>query len=182
MPNTMKPIASLNDDEFPHIVQRAVALPEVPPLLVRAAIDLWAASHQVALKSAGKAPLRLVIAALSFDSWARPPVALGMRVAVSDTRHLLFRTMGRDIDLRISPAADHFTLSGQVLGPDESGTVKLVKQSGDGLKDSDLRVASFDALGEFRFDNVRGGTYRLTLRMGSNSIGLPPVEVGTRPR
>lgn len=178
----MKPIENLSDDEFAQIVQRAIALPDAPPLFVRAATGLWAAPHPVAPKSVGKAPLRLVISALAFDSWTRPRVALDMRAVVSDTRHLLFRAMGRDIDLRISPAANHFTLTGQVLGPDESGTVKLVKQSGDGPEDSDSRVASFDALGEFRFDSVRGGTYRLTLRMGSNSIGLPPVEVGARTR
>jgi hypothetical protein len=181
MPNAMKPIASLNEDEFAHLAQYAIALADAPPSLVRAAIDLWPASPPVAWKSVAEAALHLAIAALRFDSWARPPVAMGMRAAVSDTRHLLFSALGRDIDLRISPAADHFTLTGQVLGPEEPGMVELIKHSGDGLNPSDSRVAPLDALGEFRLDRVRGGAYRLTLRVGGDEIALPPIVVGERP-
>jgi hypothetical protein len=182
MPKAIKPVDSLSDGEFAQIVRRAIALPDAPPMLVRAAIDLWTDSRPHAPKSVDRAALCLVIAELSFDSWARPAVAFGMRAAVSDTRHLRFRAMGRDIDLRISPAAAHFTLTGQVLGPDEPGVVKLVEHSDDGLKPSVSLVTSLDALGEFRLDGVRRGTYRLTLRMGCNEIRLPPVEVGARPR
>ena len=182
MPNAIKPIDNPSDEELAHILRAAIALPDAPPSLVRAAIDLWSASPPVELKSIAQAAVRLVIAALSFDSWARPPVALDMRAAMSDTRHLLFRAMGRDIDLRISPAAAHFTVTGQVLGPDEPGVVKLVEHGNDGLKPSVSLVTSLDALGEFRLDGVRRGTYRLSLRMGSNEIRLPPVEVGARPR
>ena len=113
---TMKPIDSLSDDEFAHLVQRSVALPDAPPSLVRAAIDLWPGAQPSALQSAAEAAWRLVTAVLSFDSWAQPPVALGMRAAPSSTRHLLFSAQGRDIDLRISPAAEHFALTGQILG------------------------------------------------------------------
>ena len=178
----MKPIDSLNDDEFANLVQRAVALPDAPPLLTRAAVDLWPASRPAALTSVAQAAVRLVVAVLSFDSWARPPVALGLRSVASDTRHLLFSAMGRDIDLRISPAADHFALTGQILGPDTSGVVELVTQSGDGLGGSASFIAPLDDLGEFRLDGVRGGTYRLLLRMGCDEIALPPIEVGARPR
>ena len=98
----------------------------------------------------------------------------------SDTRHLLFSAKGRDIDLRISPAAEAFALSGQILGPDDTGVVELVTQS-DGAPDSGAaRVAPVDALGEFRLDGVRGGTYRLTLRMGGDEIVLPAIDVGAR--
>jgi hypothetical protein len=181
MPNTMKPVDSLSDDEFAHLVQHSIALPDAPPWLVRAALDLRTTSHSVALKRVAQAALHLVIAALSFDSWDRPSVALGMRATVSDTRHLLFSAVGRDIDLRISPSTDHFALTGQILGPDESGVVELATQSSDGLETSDTRIASLDALGEFRLDGVRSGTYRLTLRLGGNEIVLPPIDVGRAP-
>lgn len=183
----MKPVDRLSDDEFVHRVQQAVALPDAPPLLVRAAIDLWPARQPAALKSVAQAALRLVTAVLSFDSWARPSVALAMRAGTSDTRHLLYSAMGRDIDLRITPAADHFALTGQVLGPDESGVVELATQPGAGIEAPDApdapdaRHAPLDALGEFRLDGVRGGTYRLTLRMSGDEIVLPPIEVGVRP-
>jgi hypothetical protein len=175
----MKSFDLLSDDEFVHLVQRAVKLPDVPPKLARAAINLWPATQPTTLRSVANAGLRLVEAVLSFDSWAGTPVALGMRSATSDTRHLLFSAMGRDIDLRISPAAGHFALTGQILGPDEAGVIELA-QHVDGLQVFDARVVPIDAMGEFRLDNVPGGIYQLTLRMGGDEIVLPPVEVGAR--
>ena len=176
----MKPVESLSDDEFAHLVQRAVALPDAPRALVRAAIELWPATRPTPLKSVAQAGLRLVSAALSFDSWAQPLLASGMRAGASDTRHLLFSAMGRDIDLRISPAADRFALTGQILGPDEAGRVELATQPAGDTDDADAQVALLDALGEFRLDGVRGGTYRLTLRMGGDKIVLPTIVVGER--
>ena len=181
----MKPVHSLSDDEFVHLVQRALALPDAPQRLVRAAIELWPAARPSALKSMADSALRLVAAALSFDSWSRPATALGMRAGASDTRHLLFSAMGRDIDLRITPAADHYALTGQILGPDDAGRVELALQADAGSAPpdgADARVAALDSLGEFRLDGVRGGTYRLTLRLGGDEIVLPPIEVGARPR
>jgi hypothetical protein len=178
----MKPVETLSDDEFAHLVQRAVGLPDAPPSLVRAAIDTWPGTRSATLHSVAAAALRLVSAVLQFDSWAQPAVALGMRAASSDTRHLLFSAMGRDVDLRISPVADGFALTGQILGPDESGVVELAPDSGEHADAPDARIVSLDELGEFRLDGVQGGTYRLTLRVGGDEIVLPAVVVGERPR
>lgn len=177
----MKTIDRLNDVEFAQLVQRAVAMPDVPPRLERAAIELWSTGQPNTLKSVAAAGLRLVTAALSFDSWARPPLAMGMRSVASDTRHLLFSAQGRDIDLRISPAADQFALTGQILGPDEAGVIELAARTHEGQKASGARIVPLDALGEFRLDGVPGGTYQMTLRMGGDEIVLPPIEVGSRP-
>ena len=155
-------------------------MPDVPPRLARAAIDLWSTAQPNTVKSVAAAGLRLITAVLSFDSWARPPLALGMRSVASDTRHLLFSAQGRDIDLRISPVSNQYALSGQILGPDESGLIELSAQPADGREASGARVVSLDALGEFRLDGVPGGTYLMTLRMGGDEIVLPPIEVGTR--
>ena len=106
---------------------------------------------------------------------------MGMRSVASDTRHLLFSAQGRDIDLRISPAADQFALTGQILGPDEAGVIELAARAHDGQKASGARIVPLDALGEFRLDGVPGGTYQMTLRMGGDEIVLPPIEVGCRP-
>ena len=176
----MKPFDKLSDDEFAHLAQRAAKLPDAPPALVRAAVALWPARPAASLSEVARSALRLITAVLSFDSWAQPPVALGMRSLASDTRHLLFSAMGRDIDLRISPAAEHYALSGQILGPDEAGMVELSTEPGGGNADGGAYIASLDELGEFRLDGVRGGTYRLTLRMGSDEIVLPPIEVGLK--
>jgi hypothetical protein len=175
----MKPIHDLSDDELARLVQRAAALPDAPAALVRAAIDLWRPPAPVeSLRSTAQAAWRLVVATLSFDSWAVPAVA-GMRALPSETRHLLFTACGRDIDVRISPAAvDDFCITGQILGPDASGSIELVKQSGD--DPGVLHAAPLDPLGEFRLDGVRGGTYRMTLRTVANEIVMPPIVVGPR--
>jgi hypothetical protein len=178
--SAMKPIDDLSDDEFAHLVQRAVALPDAPESVVRAAIDLWPVPQRTALKDLARAGVRLVRAVLTFDSWASPAVAMGMRSVASDTRHLLFSAQGRDIDLRISPAADHFALTGQILGPDEAGAVELVTHAEGGLQAQEAHAAPLDAMGEFRLDGVRGGTYQLTLRVGADEIVLPPIVVGER--
>lgn len=174
----MKPVDSLSDDEFAQLVQAAAALPEAPPRFVRAAIDLWPAPAPASVKEVSLAAWRLVAAALNFDTAA----AMGLRAGASDTRHLLFSAMGRDIDLRISPAADHFALTGQVLGPDEQGVIELAAQPGGDAESVFARIASLDERGAFRLDGVLGGTYRLTLRMGRDEIVLPPIVVGERPR
>lgn len=174
----------LSDDELAQQARRAAELPDAPKPLIDAVIGLFPVSpapQRSRLGDVAHAALRLVSAVLSFDSWAQPPTALGMRAGASDTRHLLFSAQGRDIDLRISPASpvgEHFALSGQILGPDESGVVELEPQSSDG---ADARSAVLDTLGEFRLDGVRGGTYRMTLRVGGDEIVLPPIEVGPRP-
>jgi hypothetical protein len=170
----MNPLNPLSDEELAALARRAAELPDAPPALLRKALDLFPPPPASGVADVVSAGLRLVQAVLSFDSWARPAVAMGMRAAGSQTRHLLFSAQGRDIDLRISPAAEHFALSGQILGPDESGVVELLPQSGD------PQLAKLDKLGEFRLDSVRTGTYQLTLRLGADMIVLPPIEVGGR--
>jgi hypothetical protein len=69
-------------------------------------------------------------------------------------------------------------VAGQILGPDDVGSIELAVQHGE---DRAAHVTHLDAMGEFRIDGLRGGTYVLTLRMGSDEIVLPAVEVGERP-
>lgn len=164
----MKPLAQLPDEEFERLLRQAVALPDAPPALVQHAIGLWKAQVP-----AVPALLRRIAAALAFDSWAQPAAAAGVRAPRSATRHLLFSAEGRDIDLRVTPAGDGYTLAGQVLGPDETGEIELAASTGEAP-----RLARLDALGEFRVEGLAAGDYRLTLRLGSDEILLPAVPVG----
>jgi hypothetical protein len=178
----MTPLEHLSDDEFGHLVRRAVqALPDPPAALEQAALALWpqAGVAGVLGSAAGlvQAVARHVVAQLSFDSWASPALASGMRSGRSAARHLLFTAEGRDIDLRVTAAADGFALSGQVLGPDEHGAVELVALNSQGA--NRLTVA-LDELGAFRFDAVDAGRYQLTLRLGTDALVLPPLDVGAR--
>ncbi len=170
----MKPITHLPDDEFAQHLRRAVAEPDAPPALLRAAIGLWPAAGLPTLQTAARNALRRVVAALSFDSWAAAPLAQGMRSITSPTRHLLFTALGRDIDLRITREADAFAVTGQVLGPDETGEVELMADSAPGV----ALVCALDPLGEFRLVGVAAGRYRLVLRSGDDEIALPAIDVG----
>jgi hypothetical protein len=174
----MKPVEKLSDAELETLLRRAAALPDAPPALVRAAIGLFPATPPSVVAAAGAA-LRRLTAALRFDSWAAAPVPAGVRALPSDARHLLFSAMGRDIDLRITPAADSYALSGQILGPDEAGRIELAGHV-DAGSPIEPRLATLDALGEFRLDAVPRGTYVLTVRVGNDEIVLPPIEVGER--
>jgi hypothetical protein len=171
----MKPLDPTTDDPFAQQVQRAVrAMPDAPAAWQQAAIGLWpAAPGPLAL--AGQALVRLVTAVLTFDSWATPGLALGMRSVRSPTRHLLYSAQGRDIDLRITPAAEHFTVNGQILGPDETGRVELVAQ---GETPAAGRGAALDDMGEFRIEGVRAGRYMLTLHLGAEPIVVQALDVG----
>jgi hypothetical protein len=174
-PKAMKPIDQLTDEELALLAQRAAALPDAPAALLAAANALMPEPPaRTTLPELARAATRLLAASLRFDSWAGAPLAFGMRALPADTRHLLFSAMGRDIDLRITPADEQFALAGQILGPDESGRVELC---GAGVA---KRVAAIDDLGEFRLDGIDRGTYLLTLRMGNDEIALPPIEVGGR--
>lgn len=178
MPHTDDPSA----DELGHQLRRALqTLPDAPLALQRAAIGLWpAATPAGSLKASAQALIGHIAAVLAFDSWAQPVLAMGMRSLRSPTRQLLFSASGRDIDLRIAPEGQAWTLSGQVLGPDDSGKVELVPVADDGSPARPVSTAALDGLGEFRIPGLARGSYRLTLKLGSEVIVLPPVAVGER--
>lgn len=172
----MNSIDRLSDDELLRELHCAIkALPDAPSALQRAAIDLWAAAApRGGLVASASALLHRVLAVLTFDSWAAPALAHGMRSLQVPTRHLLFNAEGRDIDLRVTPRAQAFSLAGQVLGPDDAGTVELAACEPDALPS---HRAPLDALGAFNLDGLQPGVYVLTLRLGADEIVLPPIDV-----
>ena len=118
--------------------------------------------------------LTRLAAVLSFDSAQSTPQALGLRSGATATRQILFSTEGRDVDLRIRPVTSEtglrWRISGQVLGPDKSGTARL---SGP---DRDIEV-SWSELAEFGFDDVGDGTWVIGLRTPAWELELPPISV-----
>lgn len=206
----MKPYQPLSDAEFSLQLQRALqALPDVPPVLQRAAIGLWpsartttAAAAPPSISAMAQALMNRIRATLTFDSWAAPATAAGMRSLQGPTRHLLYAAEGRDVDLRITPVAGAgagfgaFMVSGQILGPDESGTVVLTRcdahhsafdSASDSASDRDVDAsaptasAALDALGEFRIAAVPPGRYQMVLQLGPDAIELPELQLGEPP-
>jgi len=171
----MTSLAHLSDDELlQHLRRAAQALPDAPQAWQERAMSLMAAPT---LASTLAAAARLVVAVLSFDSWATPAPALGMRSGAGATRHLLFTADDRDVDLRIASQGGQFGLSGQVLGPDEAGTVELARLDGEpGAAVS----AVLDEMGSFRVDGLSSGDWRMVLRVGDLVIELPTLELDER--
>jgi hypothetical protein len=174
-----KSIHRISDAELAALARQAEKLADAPPGWIDAAVALWKVAPRRAAGRGAPTLLKRLAAALTFDSWAAAPLALGVRSMALDQRHLLFSAQGRDIDLRINAAANQFSISGQVLGPDEQGEFELARH-GEGPGAAAPRTVPLDALGEFRIDGVARGTYQLTLRAGAEEIVLPPIAVGER--
>ena len=180
---TMKSFNELSDAELLRELRRAHAeLPDAPPALQRAALNLWraapAASAAAAITALAAGLHSRLTALLSFDSWAAPLSLQGMRSVRTPTRQLLFSAERRDIDLRITPTAGVFSITGQVLGPDTAGSVDLLAHIAAGAPAQRAQRAQLDPLGEFRIDGVAAGRYAMTLRLGDDEIVLPAIDVG----
>jgi hypothetical protein len=154
----------LSDDELLALGRRALrALPDAPAELQRRAAAIWP-------KRPGL--VQRIRALVALDSWSAPLPAL--RSGAPEGRQLLFTTDSRDIDLRILPGPDGWTLEGQVLGPAEDGSV--------GLRSAGVPVADglLDDLGTFRLTGLAEGRYQLVLYFATDSVELPELDV--RPR
>jgi hypothetical protein len=161
------------DDALSGALRASRQLHDAPEAVIQRAIHLFAA------RAAAPAPvavglLQRLVATLTFDSASLTPLAAGLRSESTQTRQLLFSAEGRDVDLRVATADDgqHFIVSGQVLGPDETGTALL--NCGDGEFS-----AAWNELSEFHFVPVASGPCRVTLRAEGWEIQLPPLHLGT---
>lgn len=148
-------------------------LENAPEHAIQRAMAVWQPRHQAA---ATPGLFQRLLAVLSFDSGAASPLAFGMRSGGATTRQMLFSAEGHDIDLRISPAsttqADRWLLSGQVLGPEALGVVRLTDTMAQTVAETLL-----DEMGEFRLPDIAPGQYTVTLRLGASEIVLPSILV-----
>jgi len=167
-----------------------IELPDAPPAWVAAAVALWpAAASAPAGLPAWLAGLRRVLATLRFDSAAQPALALGMRGARASTRQLLFSAEGYDLDLRLTPAPDGpgWQLDGQVLGPE--GPMRVALSTGEAElgaappagAPATSREVEPDEFGEFHFQGLAQGRWRLQLHLPALLVELPPIELDPQP-
>lgn len=157
-----------DDDDLLAAGRRALReLPDAPEWMILRAEALGAPR---AAPAAAPSLLRRVQAALSVDSWAGAvPVLRG----AAGTRQLLFSAAEYDVDLRIAPAEQAWSIAGQVLGPDDAAQVLLTGPEGVAGP-----AQSLDELGGFHIDGLAAGRYRLELQLADRVIELPPVDVG----
>jgi hypothetical protein len=154
----------MSDEELLALGRRALqALPDAPAELQRRAEAIWPERPGL---------LQRILAFVALDSWAEPLPALRSDAPLG--RQLLFTTEFRDIDLRVVPGPDGWTLEGQVLGPVDGGSVSL-RSAGEPIADGPL-----DDLGTFRLSGLAEGRYQLLLYFATDRVELPELDV--RPR
>jgi hypothetical protein len=148
---------------------RATLLEEPPPSVVSRAARL------LRQRTAGDSPRRGLIpmlARLLFDSGqSAGGLAFGLRAGQATARQLLFSAGEYELELRIEPATDRWTISGQVLGAcDGSGLAEISGPTG--------RRAQLNEVCEFVLDELPAGSYALSVQLGDAQIDVPELLVG----
>lgn len=116
-------------------------------------------------------PLRRLVAALQRDSWRMPLAGVGLRAEQTWPRALLLSAGDRELDLQISPHGELWRLQGQILGPEEPGSIELT-YAGRRLS------MPINELGEFALPPLSAGRYTLTIIQGDLAIVVPELELG----
>jgi hypothetical protein len=141
-----------------------------PPNIIDRAVRAFQSknSHSASLSGlAGR-----VLAILRFDSSGLAPV-FGVRSGMLGTRQLLFSAGPDEIDLRIEPADQDWTVSGQILGKSPpGGKAILAGQS------SDMREVPLNELSEFVITPVQAGVYKLILVLNKTEIEIEEIRIG----
>lgn len=165
----MKPVFELTDEQIAELLRESKRQVDAPEHVIQRALGVY--RRRAAEPRPGV--LQRIVAALTFDSAAGSPLAFGVRAGAAQARQMLFSAEGRDIDLRIAPAAgasSAFAVRGQVLGPDLSGVISL--QGAGGQWSTEL-----NELAEFSFDAVPPGQYTLTLQLEGAIVVLPALPL-----
>lgn len=116
--------------------------------------------------------LRRIVAALTFDSNALAP-AFGVRSGQNaPARQLLFSAGDFDVDLRLAPGGEGWTVSGQVLGQCADGEIEI-GETGQAAVSS----VALNDLCEFSLPPVPEGTYALRLRLNGLEIEIPDLSL-----
>lgn len=116
--------------------------------------------------------LRRIVASLSFDSLA-PGLAYGVRSGgAAAPRQLIFSAGDVDVDLRLAPSAEGWTVTGQILGECAGGWAEL---SGAGVEGGPR--AELNTLCEFALPAVPAGSYTLRLGLGDTLVEVPALDL-----
>jgi hypothetical protein len=113
-----------------------------------------------------------VLAILRFDSSGLAPV-FGVRSGLMGTRQLLFSASPDEIDLRIEPADQDWTISGQILGRSSPGGKVILEGKSSGVREVPLNEQS-----EFVITPVEAGVYRLILELDKTEIEIEEIRIG----
>ena len=151
-------------------LMRADTSEDAPAELVASAVRMFRARRA---RDEEPGLLRRLVAALTFDSSSLRP-AFGVRSGqAAPARQLLFSAGDLDVDLRLAPGSEGWTVSGQVLGPCKGGEVELVDAEG-----STAARATLNELCEFTLlPPTPDGTYTLRLRLDGAEVEIPGLSL-----
>jgi hypothetical protein len=144
---------------------------DAPEHVIQRAFGIWSPKAVAKPSFAAR-----ILATLKFDSAAVSPIAMGVRSVSMASRQMLFSAEGRDIDVRLAPEKKSgqaaWSISGQVLGPDDNGSVSLLGERREWSSE-------LNELSEFFIEDVPAGEYQLTFMLNGSMIVLPQIQVGT---
>lgn len=145
-----------------------------PPGLRQALLDMFRPSPP---RQVGAGIVQRIAAVLTSDSWAGVAPA-GLRGdAAGRDRHLAYSSPAADVVLDVSPAPrGHVRIDGQVLPNLESDDVFYVQIVTD---DVEAAITLCDDVGEFTFEGLAPGSYRLVVGTGQAEIIVEPVELAS---
>jgi len=149
---------------------RTAASQDAPSSIIDRAVRMFR-SKKTRLPTASDS-IRRVLAVLHFDSAVLAPT-FGVRSGRPGARQLLLSTDTNEIDLRIEPAKQAWTLSGQILG-NSPAVGGAVLEGAVGKSEAPINEQT-----EFVFTSVQAGTYRLTLKLTKAEIEIKDVRVGS---
>jgi hypothetical protein len=136
----------------------------VPQAVTARILNLYQRNPKVSEPVAAKSSW---LGSLIFDDWS---MAVNERYSGLDTRQMLFRVNGFDIDLRIELVGDKCRLAGQVF-PEFNGAVAQIT-SPENTVSVDL-----NEFGEFIFEPVSQGVYDLKISAGSEDLFLEKIPL-----
>ena len=149
-------------------LMRTDTIPDAPLSVITRAVRLFRSIPMLAPTLSGS---RRVQAVLHFDSVGLTP-AFGVRSGKPGARQLLFSTGVDEIDVRIEPAGQTWTVSGQVLGEfATSGSALLQGPAG-------TSETALNELSEFVLPPVQAGTYKLILKLTNIEVEIDEIRIG----
>ncbi len=141
----------------------------------------YAANQQA--QHQGPGALQQLIAALTFDSAAQPSLVGTRAASGADARQLVYATGAFDVALNVQPRQQppHLDLLGQLLPnrddvlPDDFAVQLLRVIEGSDAREQGLVMA--DDLGEFAFEALAPGRYRVVISGAALEVELPPLTL-----
>lgn len=117
------------------------------------------------------------IASLVFDN-RRQMAAISLRGGPSAQRMLLYTAPPLDIDLQITPQADHLKILGQVLDSSQkekfiTAFVSMIEMKSGNLVDAE----ETDRMGNFHFENIPAGRYDLVFDLMDEEVKVTSLEL-----